>query len=292
MAVLYERKGRQVDMSNRINPFDKIYKSMLSKNTKWLHDEPLEFPRELHVELTNRCNLRCTFCPVGCRNIKRKLGDMREDLFWGICTEAKEYGAALRLIRWGEPTLHVRCYDYIKMAKSIGLLVHMNTNGMNLDVKQLLDSGLDSLKVSLHNLKAVKSINRLMKVRGRRKKPYVTVSQLDTEVAQRGACRKEEWPVLSADKITYGKTQNLRVGGRAPKTCYELYNRLSIDWDGTVVACCGAYDKQMKLGNVYDEHSLKDIWDGKKLKVYREMEQKHRLELVPLCNHCARGDLK
>ena len=273
---------------SRRNPFDAIYKSMVSVDTKRCYEEPLEFPKELHVELTNKCNLRCEFCPTGRRHIKRPMGNMREDLFWGICTEAKEYGAALRLIRWGEPTLNVRCYDYIKMAKSIGLLVHMNTNGINLNAKQILDSGLDSIKISLHNIKAVSDVNKLIKARGRRKRPYITVSQLSTELAQRGIGRTEELPSISADKFTYGETVNLSTGGRAPKTCYELYNRLSIDWDGTVVACCGAYDRQMKLGSVYDESTLKEIWDGKRLEAYRQMEQKHRLDLIPLCAHCAR----
>jgi len=270
------------------NPFDAIYDSMVSIDTKRCYEEPLEFPKELHVELTNRCNLKCKFCPTGQRIIKRPIGNMREDLFWGICTEAKEYGAALKLIRWGEPTLHPRCFDYIKMAKSIGLLVHLNTNGINLDVKQILESGLDSIKISLHNTKAAKSINKLIKARGRKRKPYIIVSQLDTEVAQRGVGRKEEMPHVAADRFTYGITKNLRVGGRAPKTCYELYNRLSIDWDGVVVACCGAYDRQMKLGSIYDNSTLKEIWDGGKLDVYRKLEQKHRLDLVPLCSHCAR----
>lgn len=275
-------------MVKRVNPFDQIYKSMTCVSTKRCYEEPLDFPKELHVELTNSCNLRCKFCPIGCRNIKRPIGDMREDLFWGICTEAKEYNAALRLIRWGEPTLNVRCYDYIRMAKSIGLLVHMNTNGIGLDVKQVIASGLDSIKISLHHNKAIKDINKLIKARGKKRKPFITVSQLSTEVSQRGVGRKEDLPHITADRFTYAYTKNLREGDRAPKTCYELYNRLSIDWDGTVVACCGAYDRQMKLGHVYDDHTLKDIWGGKKLDTYRKLEQKHRLDLVPLCNHCAR----
>lgn len=273
----------------RKNPFGIIYKSMTRVDTKRCFEEPIEFPKELHVELTNRCNLKCGFCPIGKHEIKRPCGFMREDLFWGICTEAYDYGAALRLIRWGEPTLHIQCFDYIKKAKSIGLLVHLNTNGVNLDVKQVLSSGLDSIKVSLHSLKAVESIQKLVKLRGKGVKPYITVAQLSSEVARRGRGRVDgEMPTLSADSFVYADTKALYKGGRAPKTCYELYNRLSIDWDGTVVACCGAYDRQMKLGSVYDKDTLKEIWDGGKLKVYRNLEQKHRLDMVNLCNHCAR----
>jgi len=273
----------------RLNPFSKIYSEMTRVDTKRCYEEPLEFPKELHIELTNKCNLKCNFCPVGKREIKRPCGFMREDLFWAICTEAYDYGAAIKLIRWGEPTLHVQCFDFIKKAKSIGLLVHLNTNGVNLDVKQVLSSGLDSIKVSLHNLKAVKSIRKLMKMRGDAVKPFVTVAELSSETARRGRGRVDgSLGTISADKFVYAPTKRLHEGGRAPKTCYELYNRLSIDWDGTVTACCGAYDRQMKLGSVYDKYTLKEIWDGPKLKFYRGLEQKHRLDMVPLCNHCAR----
>jgi radical SAM protein with 4Fe4S-binding SPASM domain len=262
---------------------------MVSVDTKRCYEEPIEFPKELHVELTNKCNLKCNFCPTGRREIKRPYGFMREDLFWGICTEAYDYGAALKLIRWGEPTLHVKCFDYIKKAKSIGLLVHLNTNAVNLDVKQVLSSGLDSIKVSLHSLQAVKSVNKLIKKRGKRVKPFITIAELSSETAVRGRCRREGcYETLKGDKFVYAPTKHLYKETRPPKTCYELYNRLSIDWDGTVVACCGAYDRQMKLGHVYDKNTLKEIWDGPKLKMYRNYEQKHRLDLVPLCNHCAR----
>ncbi len=273
----------------RINPFDAIFKSMTRKSTKCMNETPLEFPKELHVELTNRCNLRCPFCPVGNAkqsglatgvSMKRQAGFMREDLFWAICTEAKEYGAAIRLIRFGEPTLHPRVYDYIRMAKSIGLLVHMNTNGVNLDVKEVIASGLDSIKVSVHNHLALKSMGKLFKQRGDAEKPFITVGMLNPEG---GTYNIPE----GVDNNNVGEVKDLQEGGRAPKTCYELYNRLSIDWDGRVVACCGSYDRQMLLGKVYKQ-TLKEVWDGKKLQTYRALEQKHRLDLVPLCNHCAR----
>lgn len=270
----------------RDDKFQKIYAIMCNVNTQRAFQDPIEFPKELHVELTNRCNLRCAFCPTGQRALKRPIGDMREPLWWGICTEAMEYNAAIRIVRWGEPTLHTRCFDFIKQATSIGLLVHLNTNGVNLDVKQILKSGLDSLKVSLHSQAAIKSLQKLIKLRGDNPKPFITVSRLSADMPPMGKLKHVE-----ADKFTYAKTLNLRSGNRTPTRCWELYNRLSIDWDGTVVACCGSYDHQMRVGHIYDRDTLKEIWDGDALKRYREMEQRGQLDNVPLCTKCARHDL-
>ncbi len=274
----------------RLNPFSVVYDSMRRVDTKRCFElayghipkggeEPLEFPKELHIELTNRCNLRCPFCPVGNGSMKRISGFMREDLFWAICTEAKEYSASLRLIRFGEPTLHVKCFDYIKMAKSIGLLVHLNTNGVKLDVKEVLDSGLDSIKVSIHNAKALKPLRKLVQARGDKEKPYIIAGYLKGIESPTG---------VEADNFDVGECEDLTKGGRAPKSCWELYNRLSINWDGIVVACCGSYDNQMRIGHIYGKNTLKEIWGGENLKRYREMEQKNQLQNVPLCDKCCR----
>ena len=263
----------------RLNYFDRLYDRMTRKSTGTLFKSPHPFPLELHVELTNKCNLKCPFCPTGNKTMKRPGGFMREDLWWAICTEAKEHDTAIRLIRFGEPTLHVRCFDYIRMAKRVGLKVHLNTNGVGLDVKEVLDSGLDSIKISVHNHAAVKPLRRLLKARGQSDfTPYITVGELDSEDSYG----------LKGDSNQVGKTVDLKHGYRCPKSCWELYNRLSINWDGRVVACCGSYNNQMTIGSIYDKDTLKEVWEGDALHRYREMEQKQMLDNVPLCSKCAR----
>lgn len=267
----------------RTNIFQNNYDAMTRKDTKYWYENPREFPLELHIELTNACNLRCEFCPTGNHTMKRKVGFMKEYMFWAICTEAYKYGADLRLIRFGEPTLHTLCYDYIRMAKKVGLNVHMNTNGIGLDVKEVISSGLDSIKISVHNRHAIKPFKKLMQARGEAEKPFITLGQMDKDVEFFPPNREK----YKADATQYGIVKDLKHGNRAPSTCWELYHRLSINWDGTVVACCGSWDNQMCVGKLYRE-TLKEIWDGDAIQRYRDMEQKGRLDQVPLCQKCAR----
>lgn len=264
----------------RQNPFDATYKKIIGVKAKDAITNPLEFPLEVHVELTNRCNLGCEFCPVGQRGIKRPYGNMSYELFDALCDEVSRWESSIKLIRWGEPTLHPRIWEFIKLAKDYDLDVHLNTNGVKLNVKQVLKSGLNSIKISGHSKEAVKSIRKLIKKRGDAEKPFITVGYLSNE--------KNTYDYIGVDSYNVGWVKDLSKGGRAPKDCYEMFTRLSVDWDGTVVGCCGAYDRQMRLGDLNKE-SLKQIWDGEQLHAYKILAAKGRLELIQLCNHCSRN---
>ncbi len=70
------------------------------------------------------------------------------------------------------------------------------------------------------------------------------------------------------------------------KTCNEVYNKLSINWDGTVSACCGDYDNYMIIGDLA-KSSLQDIWqNSKELRHFRSLLSAHKHADLPLCQYC------
>lgn len=79
-------------------------------------------------------------------------GFLSDEVLNAILDNVKKYNIpAVRLIRWGEPTLHPKYIEIIRKIKDAGALVHINTNGSLLDEKQiieLINVGLDSLKFS------------------------------------------------------------------------------------------------------------------------------------------------
>jgi radical SAM protein with 4Fe4S-binding SPASM domain len=76
-----------------------------------------------------------------------------------------------------------------------------------------------------------------------------------------------------------------------PKVCPEVFDKLSVDWDGKVSACCGDYDNFMVVGDVGNGAvDLKTIWNhSKALKKYRKKLAEHDYKGMTLCQRCARG---
>ena len=113
---------------------------------------PWSLPLGLQLEPTVRCQLTCPQCPrttaVG--------GPTESDMPWDDYARLMgEIGPSLGVVafwQWGEPLLHPRIADMIRLAHGYGCLTLLSTNGQvgpDYAVGKLLDSGLDMLIISL-----------------------------------------------------------------------------------------------------------------------------------------------
>jgi sulfatase maturation enzyme AslB (radical SAM superfamily) len=89
--------------------------------------KPWGFPTILQVEPTNRCNLRCTLCPVA-EGLERPSGHMELDLFKSLIDQVGEYVFLILLWEWGEPFINPRIYEMISYAKQRGIKLVTSTN--------------------------------------------------------------------------------------------------------------------------------------------------------------------
>lgn len=71
-----------------------------------------EFPKCLHIELTNACNLKCIMCPR--RDMKRDVGYMNFELFKKIIDESSGNVDFICLNFMGEPFLHKKISDEVE----------------------------------------------------------------------------------------------------------------------------------------------------------------------------------
>lgn len=67
--------------------------------------------------------------------------------------------------------------------------------------------------------------------------------------------------------------------------CPELWDKLSINWDGSVSACCRDYDNTMLIGNIMEEDLL-ELFHNRQEELYRELLCANRLNALPLCKNC------
>jgi radical SAM protein with 4Fe4S-binding SPASM domain len=116
--------------------------------------EILPAPKSVKIELTGRCNFRCTFCAHN-TNL-RKTEDMDRDLFRRLLTEMRHAGVEeIGLFYLGESFLCDWLPEAITYAKQTCKFpyVFLTTNGSMSTpdkVRQCIENGLDSLKFSLN----------------------------------------------------------------------------------------------------------------------------------------------
>jgi MoaA/NifB/PqqE/SkfB family radical SAM enzyme len=104
----------------------------------------------LYLETTNRCNLLCTTCPRTYEALEPP-GDMSWELFTRIVDQLPQI-ARVVLHGVGEPMMVRALPRMIRYLKDRGTYVLFNSNGTLLSERkgrELIDSGLDELRVSL-----------------------------------------------------------------------------------------------------------------------------------------------
>tara|TARA_B100000315_G_scaffold73343_1_gene66935 strand:- start:1876 stop:2676 length:801 start_codon:yes stop_codon:yes gene_type:complete len=152
-------------------------------------------------------------------------------------------------------------------------------------------------------------IKMFYKKRGRRKFPFIHVSTTVTYETLGQVEKFREELIKFSDLVTIGRTvlegrihmDEVRLGKeekellkhlisqeslvREHPECPEVFNKLSINWDGTLTACCEDYDNKMLLGDIR-KSSIKKIWRSKKLNEYRATLAAMRHDELELCKNC------
>jgi len=116
-------------------------------------------PFYVTLDITRRCNLRCLGCRFhSAQTDGQVLGDPDVKDFpfhWieKLFSEFKELNTRqLFLMGDGEPFLHPRIFDIVRLAKTFGVHTTVTTNGTLIDdtkAKRIIDAGLDAMHVSL-----------------------------------------------------------------------------------------------------------------------------------------------
>ncbi|WP_205880434.1 radical SAM protein [Lichenicoccus roseus] len=104
----------------------------------------------LYLEITNRCNLLCETCPRTFETLEPP-ADMDWELFTRIVDQVPNISRAV-LHGVGEPMLVEALPRMVRYLKDRGTYVLFNTNGTLMQpkrFKELIDTGLDELRVSL-----------------------------------------------------------------------------------------------------------------------------------------------
>lgn len=116
----------------------------------FLDDALLQRPACYGIAVTTLCNLRCPYCV-------REAAGMKENKHMDFEALARQIGdirtaRRVSLFGLGEPFLHPRFFDFVKLCKDAGVYVATSTHGMSLRQEareKLVELGLDELNISM-----------------------------------------------------------------------------------------------------------------------------------------------
>ena len=267
--------------------------------------------RKVYLEISNICNLHCSFCP----GTKRPRKAMTEEEFTLLLAKLQPYTDYLYFHLMGEPLCHPKLETFLQLAEDHGFKIILTTNGTLLRRHQemLLNSpALHKLNISLHSFEAndlgvslqdyLDGCFSFAKAAEGRKiiafrlwnnggadekndaiteylsaffpKPWANESR-GTRLGNKIYLEygdKFDWPDLSAQE------------GTDKVFCYGLRDQIGVLCDGTVVPCCLDHEGDIPLGNLLTQE-LDEILETDRAKnIYNGFSNRKACE--PLCRRC------
>lgn len=291
-----------------------------ARPTPW--NDPLpRVPLWAGLEITTGCNLNCLMCET--HSSRRPTGQMELEFFERALDELDRLGIKyLTLHTIGEPTIHKRFRDVLRISHERGFDVWLSTNGQLLDrffdalrqwpVKTIrwsvdgatrdtyerirLGGKFDKLLSNLQRMRALIRENSLPT----RMEMNVTLSADNLD--ETATFFEVYGPLLDDDQIHFSIVNSLSAGDgsyyesvrlldnppQAP--CAPLWQSLYVGYDGQVSACCRDYHGELIVGDLKTA-SLEQIWNGPKLNDLRDKHAAGDIAALPrACQTCFCAD--
>ena len=263
--------------------------------------------KKIYIEITNICNLNCSFCSKDNR-VKESIS---VENFESILKKINDYTDYIYLHVKGEPLLHPQLNKLLDIAYKYNKQVNITTNGTLLtqSVDIINHKAIRQINISLHSennkdnylddiVNSVEKLkNKIVVLR------YWTLKDTkSTEVVDK-VLKHYNLSTTSVDKEKHIKIRDNLFLDKAEEfiwpsldndyynengTCYALKDQLAILVDGTVVPCCLDSNGIINLGNIYKEELI-DIINSKRYQTMKKSFQNRKCS-EELCKKCSFKD--
>ena len=264
----------------------------------------------VYVEITNICNMNCSFC----HGHSRKARQMTEEEYARVLQQLKGKTQYIYHHLMGEPLTHPLLPKFIQMACQAGFRPMLTTNGTLLDRcgDDLLIPGLHKVNISLHSFEGDRQEDHegyIRKIVDFAEKATPLGIKISLRLWNKGFDEGRNNTVLEVLRKYFPdpwteNTRGYRIrdglfiewGDRfawpdqnAPDhgdclSCRGLQDHFGILSDGTVVPCCLDSDGIIRLGNVFEEE-LTDILASPRARAIPEGFRR-RKAVEDLCRRC------
>lgn len=275
--------------------------------------------RKVYLEITNRCNLACSFCP-GTTRTPRSLD--REE-FTLLAERVSGFAEYLYFHLMGEPTAHPMLPEFIEIARELHMKPIVTTNGTLLSKRasEIIGAAPYKINISLHAFEAnppgmmfedyisgcldfaekasesgIITVLRLWNLEGR---AHGTLNEKNGQIldmmhgkfplqwvkTRSGERLRDRLFLEWGDKFDWPDTdaEILSEDG----FCYGLRDQIGVLCDGTVVPCCLDSNGDVPLGNLF-EKPLDEILATVRARAIYDGFTAHKCR-EDLCKRCMRA---
>jgi len=280
----------------------------------------------LYIEISNVCNLQCSFCPEVIRD--KKILSLED--FKKYAQQAKPLARQICLHLMGEPLAHPEFSQIMDVCSEMGLRIFLTTNGtlLNRHIEKISRwEALDQINFSVHSYfanTARQSLDDYLR-------PILNFCDLSYSLKHNFYINLRLWNLPQADlqasqnirvlealrrhfnvqlsenvDVRLGKSKKIRdrlyvhfdtefiwpdlkqsIRSEAG-TCYGLRKQLAIHANGDVVPCCLDKESVLRLGNLNNQ-SLTDILKSPRATNIRSGFERGEL-VEDLCRRCQYAD--
>lgn len=264
-----------------------------------------------YLEITNRCNLSCAFCP----KTTRKGHQLSLEEFHSLTDKLVGEIKFLYFHLMGEPFLHPLLPQFITLARQKGFIPILTTNGTLLaDAQSVIDAKPHKIQISLQahegNTKEnpetyIRQVMNFAKEAA--KQGIIIVLRLWNEGGEHNSMNQELIHLMAQhittpwterpdgwklDELIYLETDTTFEWPDAARTpyeqneafCHALRNQIGVLVDGTVVPCCLDSQGTINLGNLHQQTLTEILHSPRALRLYQAFT--HHKTSEKLCKTC------
>lgn len=278
--------------------------------------------KKVYLEITNCCNLACSFCP----GTKRKKHFLTPEEFRILAEKIRPYTEYVYLHLMGEPLLHPQLPELLAIVEELGFRAMITTNGTLLPQREeLLCSchAVQKISVSLHSFEGndcpgsmedyLDGCFHFAGVAARAgKRCGLRLWNLDGPQTRGANCRnevilermerwfpkpwKESWQGATLAPNTYLEWGEKfqwpdleREAHGQGGFCYGLRDHVGVLCDGTVVPCCLDHEGDIPLGDLFTQE-MDEIMDSPRARAIYEGFSNRKIteELCRTCGYMRR----
>lgn len=268
--------------------------------------------KKVYIEITNVCNLNCSFCIKD--NRIRKSMSVYE--FENILKKVDGYTDYIYLHVKGEPLIHNNLDEILSLTSRYNKYVNITTNGVFLkDKVDILKkyNNIRQINISLHSennktnyvedimeavdklknifivyrfwtLKNNKLDNKMLKYLEKIKEKYFINDDMYNKIIKGNNIKIDNNIYINKDKEFEWPSLSNNYYNECG-FCYGLKNQIGILVDGTITICCLDSFGVSNLGNIFNDN-MEKIIDSQKVKNIIKGFNDRKVYL-DICRHCS-----